>query len=66
MSDTNRQLEIEKTASDLAIKEARRLEVENRHLKLAIAELRRAVRRLIALHEGAVAKNAIQRGKDLL
>lgn len=66
MSGTKRRLAMEKTASDLAIKEARRLEVENRHLKLAIAELRRAVRRLIALHEGAAAKDAIQRGKDLL
>ena len=66
MSKTNRQLAMEKTASDLAIKEARRMEVENRHLKLSISELRRAVRRLIALHEGAAAKDAIQRGKDLL
>ena len=66
MSDLQRQLAMERTAYQVAIKEARRLNDENIDLKSTIKQLRKALCRLIDAIEGDRMKNATQAAKDLL
>lgn len=61
-----RQLAMERTAYQVAIKEARRLNDENLILRRTVERLRKALRGMIEAVEGERMRNAIQRGKDLL
>ena len=66
MSDTERQLAMERTAYHAARQQAEALHIENLNLRQANERLRKALARLIAVVEGAGVRNAIQRGRDLL